>query len=267
MTRPGAAGRPEVSVLICAHDRLAFLKKTLASALAQRRRGLEVVVVDDGSSDGTFSWLSRLRDPRVLALRLSPARGPAGARNAGLAQCRGELVAFLDHDDLWRPGYLKAAAVALARAGAQVCVSDFRRIDARGRVLPLERPPAPGPLDRLCGIRGAPLPSALVVRRSALLAVGGFDESFRLFGDDMDLAARLARRFGRRAFRTLPRPYVLYRRHEGQLTDFSDASGRVRSGAGGAPGARERERLLDMIALVRRHRFEDSPGPRAQRGK
>ena len=104
MTTDGA--RPLVSVVIPAYNDEGFLAATIESVLAQTYRPLEVVVVDDGSSDGTVALARSFGDPvRVVE---QENKGPAGARNTGFAAARGSIIALLDADDLWMPKRLEA---------------------------------------------------------------------------------------------------------------------------------------------------------------
>ncbi|HEX3693101.1 MAG TPA: glycosyltransferase family A protein [Solirubrobacteraceae bacterium] len=103
--RQGAA-LPRVSVIVPAHDAADHLPAAIASVRAQTFGDWEIVAVDDGSSDGTWELLSKA-GPRVTALRRESAGGPARARNLALARAGGELVVFLDADDLLLPRYLE----------------------------------------------------------------------------------------------------------------------------------------------------------------
>src|SRR3954468_2829862 len=108
MVRP-EAGPPEVTVVIPTRDAWDLLPATLTGALAQEEVALEVVVVDDGSRDGTAAGLAEWAraDPRLRVCRLEPSAGVGAARNAGIERARGEWLAFLDHDDLWAPRKLR----------------------------------------------------------------------------------------------------------------------------------------------------------------
>ena len=108
---------PLVSVVIAAHDAAPFLPAALESVRAQTFTDWEVVAVDDGSSDETWSILEDA-GPRVRALRNPQAAGPAAARNRALAEAAGELVAFLDADDLLLPRYLESQIGCLEAARA-----------------------------------------------------------------------------------------------------------------------------------------------------
>ena len=97
---------PKVSVIIPAYNAAPYLAETLASVFAQSYPDYEIIVVDDGSTDDTLAVLEQFAD-RITLIR-KPNGGPASARNAGLRQARGELLAFLDGDDLWLPDKLAA---------------------------------------------------------------------------------------------------------------------------------------------------------------
>jgi glycosyltransferase involved in cell wall biosynthesis len=93
------------SVVIPCHNSLRFLPETVASVLAQTDADLEVVLVDDGGTDDLAGWVGAQRDDRVRLVRQDNA-GPSAARNRGIAESTGGLVAFLDSDDVWEPSFL-----------------------------------------------------------------------------------------------------------------------------------------------------------------
>src|SRR4051812_30232823 len=99
MTSPRSA--PQVSVIIPAHNSADFIGTAVESVLAQTFADYEIVVVDDGSTDGTREVLERF-EGRIVYLH-QQNRGVSAARNAGIRRSRGELVCFLDADDIWRP--------------------------------------------------------------------------------------------------------------------------------------------------------------------
>lgn len=96
---------PDVSIIIPTYNRVRFVGEAIESALAQRE-GIEVVVVDDGSTDETSSLLASFAD-RVRIFR-QPNAGPSAARNLGAQQARGEFLAFLDSDDILESGAVRA---------------------------------------------------------------------------------------------------------------------------------------------------------------
>lgn len=123
---------PRVSVLIPAYNAAAFLVQTLESLIAQTYRDWEAIVIDDGSADET-AQVARGRDTRIVCVRSSRNRGIAGARNLALRHARGDLVALLDHDDMWLPTYLERQVArydAAAAHGADVgivCCDAYRQ--------------------------------------------------------------------------------------------------------------------------------------------
>src|SRR5262249_30582436 len=138
------AAAPRVSVVLAVHDQARWLPATLDAVAAQTFADRELVVVDDGSTDDTPGVLARRAgDARVRVLSV-PHGERARARNAALAEAAGDLVAFLDGDDLWEPTKLARQVAALdAAPEAALCYTIARYVDADDRPLPIRRPPAP----------------------------------------------------------------------------------------------------------------------------
>ena len=186
-----AAARPRVTVLIPTYNRAPLLREAIESALAQDWPALEVLVVDDGSTDGTAAVLDSYGE-RIRTLRQPRNAGVAAARAAGLAAARGELIQFLDSDDLLLPQSvaLKVAAFA-ARPQAGLCLSELRyevletgEERRRRRFVPFGAPSCASraPEAALIG-RFLMMPSCVMVPRHLALAVGGFDPRLRLHED------------------------------------------------------------------------------------
>ena len=182
-----------VSVVVPTHNRRRFLQACLRSVLAQEGVDLEVIVVDDGSTDDTPAMMQSIRDPRVRGVRHSRSRGSSAARNTGIRSARGRWVAFVDDDDLWAPTKLRRQISAGEAADAVlVYCGAFTFVDGCDSVL-ADRP-VPSPL----GIRDEvltanPFPggtSAQLARREALITLGGFDERLPDL-EDWDLWIRL----------------------------------------------------------------------------
>src|ERR1700687_3185090 len=113
---------PFVSVVLPTFNRAATLARAIASVLDQDHRALDLIIVDDASSDESTSLLAGLGDPRVSTLRLAQNRGQAHARNRGIEKAKAGLVAFQDSDDEWLPGKLSLQLKAMAEAGPDVGV-------------------------------------------------------------------------------------------------------------------------------------------------
>jgi GT2 family glycosyltransferase len=182
-----------VSVVIPTFNRRVFVREAVASACAQRGADFEVVVVDDGSTDGTAAALEEEcgTDIRLLS---TANRGVSGARNLGVAASRGELIAFLDSDDLWLPGKLAAqTAFFAAHPEADICQTEEIWIRDGVRVNPCAHHRKPSgdifePSLRLCLVS----PSAVMLRRKLFERVGGFNERLPVC-EDYDLWLRIAR--------------------------------------------------------------------------
>jgi glycosyltransferase involved in cell wall biosynthesis len=126
-----------VSVVIPTYNRGGCLPETIASALAQTHAHLEIVIVDDGSTDDTREVIARRwpNEPRIRYLR-QPNRGVSAARNHGMANARGDFVALLDSDDLWMPWKLEAQLACMEHFPSAVMAhSEMEAIDADGKVL------------------------------------------------------------------------------------------------------------------------------------
>ena len=213
---------PEVSVVIPTHNRRRLLGQTLRSVLGQRGVDFEVVVVDDGSTDGTAEAVAALGDRRVRLLHHEHPRGVATARNVGATAAHGAWVAFLDDDDLWAPDKLAHQLATTGREDGWVYAGAVE-VDGAGRLLGGTPPlPPDALLAELTRHNPMPAGSSNVMVRAGLLAdTGGFDPTLRHLAD-WDLWLRLAR-LSRPT--CVAAPLVAYRIHPGQAT--MDTTGMV----------------------------------------
>jgi glycosyltransferase involved in cell wall biosynthesis len=198
-----AVERPLVSVVMAAYNSETYIREALESALAQDWSPFEVVVVDDGSTDGTAEIVRSFADVRYFH---QANAGPSAARNAAVAASRGELIANFDSDDLLPPTRLRVQAELLLERPELGAV--FGRQEWLNAPDWMARDAVYGDVD------GIPLSSAMF-RRHVLDELGGYDTSFT-HGEDTDLLIRMRERgIG---YHVLP-DVVLFRRfHESSLT-------------------------------------------------
>lgn len=134
---------PRISVVVPTKNRLATLDRAVRSVLEQTVPVAEVVVVDDGSTDGTAEYLRdlALADARVVPIFLATSGGAAAARNIGVARSTGELIAFQDSDDAWRPAFVETLLPAVARRSRVVafCSHSLHGLDGAELVVPAGR--------------------------------------------------------------------------------------------------------------------------------
>lgn len=207
---------PRVSVIVPVFNRPHYVREAIESALGQDcPGGLEVVVVDDGSTDGTPDVL-RAFGGAIRVVRQDNA-GPAHARNRGFREARGELLALLDSDDIWLPGKLRAQVAALD-AEPDSClvhsdVEEFFEGDPARRWR--HRPPVlAGKVLRDLLRRNFVHTMTVVLRRAAAEETGGFDPAYPPC-EDWDLWLRLA---GRWTFAGVAARLVRTRVHEGGIS-------------------------------------------------
>ncbi len=216
---PGSAS-PLVSIVMPAYNSASFIGEALDSCLAQTYSPCEMIVVDDGSTDGTRDLLTARYGDRIRYF-FQPNAGAAAARNQGIRAARGEFVQFCDADDRLLPAKIERCVAAVHhQPDVGVVYTRYRHVLADGRTpAPFEDPPLlSGDVfcDLLLSNANAILTSACLVRRDALLAVGLFDEQPGLrCSEDWDLFLRLAAQY---QYASLDEVLVLYRRHPGELT-------------------------------------------------
>ena len=182
-----------VSVVIPTYNRRAVVREAVVSVCAQEGVAREIIVVDDGSSDGSAAALQHEFGTGIRVLRTAN-HGVAAARNLGVAASAGELIAFLDSDDMWLPGKLAAqVAFFAAHPEAQICQTAEVWIRNGVRVNPRAHHRKPsGDIFEASLLLCLVSPSAVMLRRSLFERVGGFDESLAAC-EDYDLWLRILR--------------------------------------------------------------------------
>jgi glycosyltransferase involved in cell wall biosynthesis len=207
------AAEPLVSVVLPTRDRVQFLRGAVASVLAQSEQDLELLVIDDASTDGTVAYLADLArsDRRVRVIRNSEAQGGARARNEGIRCARGAWVAFLDDDDEWMPNKLERQLETLTADGTAVaCSCGYVKQVGRVWSTPVRVPSRVSVHELLVRNRlgGA---SMCVCSGKILKEIGGFDAKLRS-AQDHDLWLRLRQRG---EIVSCSEPLVLLRVHRG----------------------------------------------------
>lgn len=211
---------PLVSCLMAAHNAASTITASVQSVLGQTHRDLELIVVDDGSTDATLDTLSAFQsetnDDRIVVLR-QQQMGPSAARNRGLAQARGEFVAPIDADDIWLPHKLERQLEAIRRiprAAVAYGWTDFvnenweplyadERATVEGNVF-----------EELLRLNFISCGSNTLMARAAVEQVGGYDETLKA-AEDWELHTRLA---ARHPFAAVPEVVVKYRRSPRSLS-------------------------------------------------
>jgi hypothetical protein len=187
---PREGESPLVSVVIPVHNREATVERAISSALAQTLDHIEIIVVDDASTDGTADVVDRMADPRIRRIRHESNLAASAARNTGVDAANGAYVAFLDSDDEWLPIHLERRIGALEASRADGVFGSF--YVRRGDVLfPRICPPRPthkSLLDYILSGQGDVRSSTLLFRRAAIRGLE-WDPAVRKH-QDWDLAAR-----------------------------------------------------------------------------
>ena len=184
---------PAVSVLMGVWNGAPHVREAVVSVLSQTAADLELIVVDDESTDATPGILASFRDPRLRVERRARG-GLTSALNAALALARAPLVARLDADDAALPERLERQ-LAFLRAHPEVGLlgTAAREVDASGREVAIVRPPTDDAEIRRALVRRNPfVHSSVVMRRAVLEQVGGYDEAFPV-AQDYDLWMRMSR--------------------------------------------------------------------------
>jgi len=213
--RESTVASPRVSVIICNYNYGGYLSDAIGSVLRQTYENVECILVDDGSTDDSRQALRPfLGKVQVI---FQPNRGLSAARNRGMRAARGELVAFLDADDMWHPRKLERQVALLESSDAGMVFSEVRYIDERGGALGMtECGSGRDVLEEmvLMGRPGVPAAgSCAVIRRSVFTAVGEFDETLSTSAD-WDMWRRIACRYGVERVRE---PLALCREHDRAL--------------------------------------------------
>ena len=222
-------GSQFVSVILPTFNRAPTLHRAIASVLNQSHSDLELVVVDDGSTDNTAEVVRGIDDKRVRYFPLAKNRGQSAARNIGLTECRAELIAFQDSDDIWHREKLARQVRLLDSQPDLVGVyCDLDRHALGGQRFIIEAPSLkvrrylderPSLYQTYClGIQSC------VIRKSTLVEMGGFREDLNCL-EDLELLLRIAYRH---RMARIPEPLVDYFESESSVSKNPDNERRAR---------------------------------------
>ena len=218
-----------ISVVVPVRDRRDLVGRAIDSVRAQTYRDFELIVVDDGSVDGTAQWVQSQFADEVTLLRLPESRGVSAARNHGIAAASGEWIAFLDSDDEWCCDKLERQVDAIAESGLLVCHTDEIWIRNGVRVNPHKHHQKHGGrIFRQSLSLCAMSPSSLLLHRDVFSAIGLFDEGLPAC-EDYDLFLRLTCRF--EVLYLEQKLTIKYGGHEDQLSRAHPAMDRFRVAA------------------------------------
>ena len=206
----------QISIVIPVYNGEKTIQETINSVLAQTFTNIEVIVINDGSSDRTAEIVQEITDPRV-SLYNYPNGGPASSRNRGIEKSHGEYISFIDADDLWTKDKLASQYQALqSYPQAAVAYSGTDCIDENSNFIRHASPPIISGnvyknllLANLLGSGSNPL-----IRIEALAVIGNFDESFS-GSEDWDLYIRLAAKY---EFVGIDAQHILYRQSSNSLS-------------------------------------------------
>jgi glycosyltransferase involved in cell wall biosynthesis len=207
-------------VIVPTFNQAGFIERTINSILNQNYLNLELIIIDGGSTDGTLGRLEEYK-AHIAYLHSGPDKGQSDALNHGFRRATGDILAWMNSDDLYLPGAFSAAVDTLeTRPGAQVAFGDWWSIDADDRVIAKDFA-FDFSLSQFI-YEGFHLNSqAMFWRRSAHQRFGDFDVLLQRTMD-YDLILRLGRNEGQQSFARVPAPLACFRRHSAQKTQGYD---------------------------------------------
>ena len=198
-----------ISVIIPLYNKASEVERTLRSVLAQKTQPMEIIIVDDGSTDRSLEVVRGVESP-LIKLFTQTNQGVSAARNRAIAEAQGEWVALLDADDRWCEDYLSEQISMIERYPDCGAYATAFKVDDGVREVVADTPQSEGEVDFFeeSMHRYVMIPSATLLRRELVLELGGFPEGMRM-GEDQYLWTKVARR-GKVAFS--PKPLVIYSR-------------------------------------------------------
>lgn len=206
---------PKVSVIVPTYNRADRLERALNSIVSQTCQDFELIVVDDGSTDKTYQLMKSF--PKAQYFYIKKNSGVSKARNVGLAFAKGELICFLDSDDLWKEKKIQIQSLWLENnKDSQICYTDEIWVRNGVRVNPMNRHRKySGDIFRHCLGLCIVSPSSVMIRAKLFDEIGNFDESLPVC-EDYDLWLRIGAKY---AFHFIEKPLII--KHGGHADQLS----------------------------------------------
>ena len=213
--------QPLITIVIPTYNRIEFVQQAIASVIAQTYIHWELIIVDDGSYDGTAGTINSMNDSHIKVLQLKHSGNIAYLRNTGVKAGSGEWLAFLDSDDLWVPQKLEIQLNHLMREGKQWGYGGFELINNEMQPIPnragMYRPVSGWIAKEVLSTEASVNIGTLMIKRSLFEETGGFNENAELiFREDYELVIRLALKEESQA---IPDILVRVREHGGRSTN------------------------------------------------
>ena len=212
--------QPLVSAILPVYNGEKYLSETLESLLRQTYPALEVIAIDDGSSDRSPAILEEYRERfggKLMIVHI-PNSGVSRARNTGVERARGFYIAFIDQDDIWTPDKVARQVDALSRSRSRISFTNSAIIDGEGRIRSsrVRRFPKGGAVNWFEQILFDPLVavSSVMLEKGLFLEIGGFSPELRI-SEDYDLLLRI---LSTERVEVLDEPLLQYRDHRGSNT-------------------------------------------------
>ena len=206
---------PCCSIIIPAYNAIKYLPDTLESVLKQTFTDFEILIINDGSSDNVVEWFTNITDPGIKLISQSN-QGVSAARNTGIAEAKGEYIAFLDADDLWSPTKLEKQLQCFANNPSLGLVhTAMTLVDEKGNSLGRTfTSNVEGDALKLLLENNTIVTSSVIVRRNCLTTVGEFNINLNS-SEDWELWVRIASRY---PIGLIKEPLVFYRQHPENTT-------------------------------------------------
>jgi glycosyltransferase involved in cell wall biosynthesis len=208
--------KSKITVAIPAYNAMEYLPQTLASVLKQTYQNFEVIIVNDGSTDGIEDWFATIEDTRVKLISQSN-QGLAGARNTGVQQATGEYIALLDADDLWGTTKLaKQIKILDDNPEVGLVYTWASLIDERSKPIgKLHKWEQQGQVWEKLLPCNPIIPSSVIIRRTCFDRVGSFDTNLLSYIEDWDMWLRLAKHY---QFAVIKEPLLYYRERSSSVS-------------------------------------------------